>query len=178
MALQTELLSLIPALRRFAFSLTNSHADADDLVQNTLERVLKAPAPENVALIRWAFRICRNVWIDEYRARKARQRAAELPESLTELQQRHTTDGEQELAVRLDSVGKAMQKLPPEQHEVLSLVAVQGCSYKEAAQTLDIPVGTVMSRLARARAALVVLLADENGPLQTLQQVTTYKGVH
>ncbi|WP_231759101.1 MULTISPECIES: RNA polymerase sigma factor [Microbulbifer] len=150
--LTSQLPELLPGLRRFAFSLTGSMADADDLLQSTVERLLDRRVPEDVALAKWAFRVCRNLWIDEYRARKVRQQAAEQPE----LSEGQIVDGERAVAgeMELERVNRAMHQLPDEQRSILSLVALQGLSYKDVAATLEIPIGTVMSRLARARAAL------------------------
>ncbi|MDR7120082.1 RNA polymerase sigma factor [Rheinheimera soli] len=157
--MKTELKTLLPQLRRFAFSLTGSVQDADDLVQNTVERLLNNPPEPHVTLLHWCFRVCRNVWIDEYRSRKVRQAGANEPEL-----QEASTDGEATMLaqIQLTQVQKAISLLPEEQKEVLSLVAVQGCSYAEAAQILALPAGTIMSRLARARSALVqsVLIAE------------------
>ena len=149
--MREQLTALVPMLRRFAFSLTGSRHHADDLLQNTLERLLSRGVPEDVELAKWAFRVCRNIWIDEYRARKIRQKAAQLPEL-----EEPTIDGEQEVCaqISLREVSTAMDKLPDDQRSILALVAVQGMSYKEVADTLSIPLGTVMSRLARARVAL------------------------
>lgn len=142
---------LLPALRRFAYSLTGNRADADDLLQSTVERLLSRDLPEDVELAKWAFRVCRNMWIDEYRARKIRQNAAQLPEL-----EEPTEDGANRIynEITLKQVNTAMDKLPDDQRSILALVAVQGMSYKEVAETLSIPMGTVMSRLARARVAL------------------------
>lgn len=149
--MRNELTALIPALRRFAYSLTGNAHDADDLLQNTIERVLSRGAPEEVELAKWAFRVCRNIWIDEYRARKIRHNAAQLPEL-----EEPTIDGANAIynEITLGQVNTAMDQLPDEQRSILALVAVQGMSYKEVAETLSIPTGTVMSRLARARVAL------------------------
>ena len=159
--MQAELKQLLPALRRFAYSLTGSMADADDLLQNTVMRLLNAPAPDGVPLPQWAFKICRNLWIDDYRAQKVRQQAAQR----TDLQQENFSDGEQDMLneIQLSQVNSAMNTLPDEQREVLSLVAVQGLSYQEAAQVLAIPAGTIMSRLARARAAMISALNYQGG---------------
>jgi RNA polymerase sigma-70 factor (ECF subfamily) len=150
--MKTELKTLLPQLRRFAFSLTGSAQDADDLVQNTIERLLNHPPEPHVTLLHWCFRVCRNVWIDEYRSRKVRQASSDEPEL-----QEASTDGEASMLaqIQLTQLQKAMNQLPTEQIEVLSLVAVQGCSYAEAAQILALPAGTIMSRLARARSALL-----------------------
>lgn len=160
--MQAELKLLLPALRRFAYALSGSMADADDLLQNTVERLLGSPPPTGVPLAQWAFKICRNLWIDSYRAQQVRQKATQRPE----LQQENSTDGEQDMLneIQLAEVNTAMNTLPAEQREVLSLVAVQGLSYQEAATILAIPAGTIMSRLARARAAMVSALSYHGSP--------------
>lgn len=149
--MKKELTHLMPALRRFAYSLTGSAPDADDLLQNTIERLLSRGVPDDVELAKWAFRVCRNIWIDEYRARKIRYNAAQLPEL-----EEPTVDGENIIynQITLNQVNAAMDQLPDDQRSILALVAVQGMSYKEVAETLCVPMGTVMSRLARARVAL------------------------
>lgn len=151
-AMQDTLIPLLPAIRRFAYSLTGSAADADDLLQNTVERLLTRRIPEDVELLKWAFRVCRNLWIDEYRSRKLRQ-----PASDTGHLEEGMIDGEAEIhnQITVREVDAAMATLPDEQRAVLALVAVQGMAYKEVAETLQIPMGTVMSRLARARTALI-----------------------
>ena len=150
--MKEELTTLIPAIRRFAFALTGARDDADDLLQNTLVRVLDRDLPDDVDLLKWCFRICRNLWIDEYRARKVRRQAANDPEIRSE----QIVDGAGAMVdhVRLHEVNQAMDMLPREQRAIISLVALEGMSYKDVASTLDIPLGTVMSRLARARATL------------------------
>lgn len=154
--LKQELTRLAPMLRRFAYSLTGSAADADDLLQNTLERLLSREIPADIELTKWAFRICRNLWIDEYRARKVRQKNVYSLDDTEE----PAVDGEQAIhdQISLAQIDAAMNKLPDDQRSVIALVAVQGMSYKEVAETLGIPTGTVMSRLARARAALINFL--------------------
>lgn len=150
--MKSELIELLPKIRRFAYSLTGSMADADDLLQSTVERALSRKVPEGVELTKWLFRVCRNLWIDEYRSNKVRQEASWDPQ----LRDREVVDGERALTseIELDQVNRAMAQLPDDQRSILSLVAIQGMSYKEAANTLEIPPGTVMSRLARARIAL------------------------
>lgn len=150
--MKSELTELIPKIRRFAYSLTGSMADADDLLQSTVERALNRKVPEGVELTKWMFRVCRNLWIDQYRANKVRQEASWDPQ----LRDREFVDGERAMTgeIELDQVHRAMDQLPDDQRSILSLVAIQGMSYKEAAATLEIPPGTVMSRLARARTAL------------------------
>ena len=150
--MKEELLILMPAIRRFAYSLTGSPHDADDLLQTTIERVLSRGVPDDVELVKWVFRICRNLWIDEYRARKVRHSDVDAAELLDE----QAIDGEKIICnnITLHQVNSAMDQLPADQRSILALVAVQEMSYKEVAETLSIPIGTVMSRLARARVAL------------------------
>lgn len=160
--LKAELTRIAPLLRRFAYSLTGSASDADDLLQNTLERLLSRELPAEAELVKWAFRVCRNLWIDEYRARKVRQKNVYSLDDTEE----PAVDGEQAIhdQITLAQVDAAMNQLPDEQRSIMALVAVQGMSYKEVAETLGIPTGTVMSRLARARVALVNFLHPASGP--------------
>lgn len=127
-------------------------------MQSTVERVLAKGVPEDVEVLRWMFKVCRNLWIDELRAGQVRHRAAQHGD----LAEEPVVSGEQvalgELTLR--EVDRAMATLPEEQRAVLALVAVEELSYRETAQLLQIPIGTVMSRLARARAALAARFAD------------------
>lgn len=154
--MKDELLELLPALRRYAWSMTHSVHDADDLLQGTVERLLRKGVPEGAEVARWAFTVCRNLWIDEYRSRKTWQ-TTEIDPELTETGQ---VDGERDVQsqMQLKQVMNAMRQLPNEQQMVLNMVSVQGFSYQETANSLDIPVGTVMSRLARARGKLAEIL--------------------
>ena len=141
--------NIIPMLRRFAYSLTGSSADADDLVQATFEKILTKGLPDDVEILKWAFKVCRNVWIDEYRSRKVRQNATQ---AAVEQQTQH------ESQALLTQVNSAMHTLPHDQRSILSLVALQGMAYKDVAAILEIPIGTVMSRLSRARNSLLNLV--------------------
>lgn len=160
--LRRELVALLPRLRRFALSLTRHAADADDLVQ---EACIKAIAHAqdwdgSQGLDRWAFRILRNHWISELRKRQVRLGQGHVDVSDTE-ELRIETTAEDELAAR--QVMGRLSGLPPAFSSVLLLVAVEGYSYKEAAEILDIPQGTVMSRLSRARAMLAEQLSIAGG---------------
>ena len=157
-----ELLAALPRLRRFARSLTGNRQDGDDLMQNTVERALQRGWPaEGVEPLAWLFKVCKNLWIDELRARAVRVKAAHT----RELDEEPAISGEDvaiaELGLR--EVERALDALPAEQRAVLALVAVEGLSYREAAAVLDTPIGTVMSRLARARVALAQRLGDRAG---------------
>lgn len=148
-----ELLEILPGLRRFALSLAGNAADGDDLLQATVERLLERGLPDEAELMPWSIRVCRNLWIDEIRARKVR-RAAGVDPALGNDQ---IISGEADIMGKLTlrEVQTALYALPDEQRAVLELVAVEGYSYREAAAMLETPIGTVMSRLARARTALV-----------------------
>ena len=108
----TELTLLLPALRRFAYSLTGNMADADDLLQSTVVKLLDSPPAADVPLLQWSFRVCRNLWIDDYRAKKVRQHTA-----LDEAAELSGEDGEQVAIneITLTEVNRAMNNLPGEQ---------------------------------------------------------------
>lgn len=150
-----DLLQLLPRLTRFARALTRNRADADDLVQDTVEKALKAAArfQPGTRLDSWLFRIARNAWIDEARSRQVRAAVA----SDADPAEAPAAEGEDAMQARLalGAVGRAMEELPDEQREVAALILVDGASYREAAEILGVPQGTVTSRLARARAALM-----------------------
>ncbi|MCG3170017.1 MAG: ECF RNA polymerase sigma factor EcfG [Pseudomonadales bacterium] len=159
-ALRRELLALLPRLRRYAYALTGSRHDADDLLQSTVERMLSKGVAESVELDKWTFRVCRNIWIDEIRTRKVRA-AVPLEESGAA---EHAFDGESAVmsTLALMEVRDAMDELPEEQRAALSLVVLEGLSYAQAAEVLETPIGTIMSRIARARAALASALQQES----------------
>lgn len=145
------LLELLPRLRRLARSLTGHAADADDLVQVALERALVHAHQwrPDARLDAWVFGILRNAWLDELRSRTRRARVF-APEEAGE----HVGETSMERQSDAMSVAAALATLPDEQREVVALVLVEGLSYREASDVLAVPVGTVTSRLARARAAL------------------------
>ena len=155
---ESELLSLLPRLRRFAHALARDPADADDLVQATVERALKARSQwtPGTRLDWWSMRIMRNIWIDETRSRTRRARTfapAEAGEAVASNDHRQI-----EMQAAMRDVGKAMDILPAEQREAIALVLVEGLAYREAAELLDIPIGTLTSRLTRGRQALAQIL--------------------
>ncbi|MGA9027844.1 MAG: sigma-70 family RNA polymerase sigma factor [Steroidobacteraceae bacterium] len=151
-----QLVALLPRLRRFARNLARNPHDADDVVQIAVERALLKWEQwrSDTRLDSWMFKIVRNAWIDELRARGRRAQiflAAEAGEQVGE--------ASLERESQLMSVQSAMARLPQEQRLAVSLVLVEGLPYKEAAEVLDIPIGTLTSRLARGREALQSLLA-------------------
>ncbi|MGF7009323.1 RNA polymerase sigma factor [Aminobacter sp. BE322] len=146
-----RLVAFLPNLRRFAISLCRSRDLADDLVQAACERALAGQDrfEPGTRFDAWMFRILRNLWIDHVR----RTKTAGPTEDITESHGIAGDTGEREAEARLTlkSVAEAIDELPNEHREVLLLVCVEDLSYKEAAEVLAIPIGTVMSRLARAR---------------------------
>jgi RNA polymerase sigma factor (sigma-70 family) len=149
--LRAELLTLLPRLRRFARSVTRHREDADDLVQIALERaLLRADQWElGSRLDSWMFRIMQNAWIDEIRSRK---RSSET--FAAEEEGEHVGVSSNEAQIDSLAVRKAMAQLNDDQRVVVGLVLVEGLPYKEAAEVLGIPIGTLTSRLARARETL------------------------
>lgn len=151
---ESELLTLLPRLRRFARSLARNAADADDLMQTALERALKARASwqPGTRLDSWMMKIIRNSWIDEVRARTRRAQTFAPEEAGVGVAAEAGDHGAR--AAEADAIGRAMNALPPEQREAVALVLVEGLSYQEAAELLEVPVGTLTSRLTRGRQAL------------------------
>ena len=150
-----QIVALLPRLRRFARNLTRNVHDADDVVQIAVERALLKLGQwrRDARLDSWMFKIVRNVWIDELRSRGRRNKifvGAEAGENVGEA----SMDREAELM----SVQSAMARLTEEQRIAVSLVLVEGLPYKEAAEVLDVPIGTLTSRLARGREALQAML--------------------
>jgi len=158
--IQARIIELLPRLRRFARNLTRHPHDADDLVQIAIERALTRLDQwhRDARLDSWLFRIVRNAWIDEIRSR-ARRDALFAPEEAGEAIGVAAIDREVD---RL-SVEAAMARLPEEQRLAVSLVLVEGLPYKEAALVLDVPIGTLSSRLARGREALRAMLQWAEG---------------
>jgi len=156
-AFEAELAGLLPRLRRFGRALARDPADSDDLVQTALERALKARAQwtPGTRLDSWMLRIMRNCWIDEARSR-ARHARTLAPEE-DGLAVGDPSPGPEQAAAMRD-VDRAMAALPEQQREVIALVLVEGLAYREAADILDIPMGTLTSRLTRGRQALVQML--------------------
>ena len=158
--LREQIVGLLPRLRRFARTLARNAHDADDIVQIAIERALARldQLRPDSQLSSWLFGIVRNAWIDEVRAR-GRQRRIFAPQELGE------QVGEQSLGGVADTlaVQDALARLPDEQRIAVGLVLVEGLSYKEAARVMEIPLGTLTSRLARGRAALQEMLSDTTG---------------
>jgi len=157
---------LIPALRRYAYGLVRNHAEADDLVQDTLERALSRwyARRSDGELRAWLFTILRNRHIDARRQERRRGTHVEIDDS-----DHRETAARQETALEARDVLAALDELPEEQKSLLLLIGVEDISYGEAAHILGVPIGTVMSRLSRARQRLRSIV--ENGPVALLRRV-------
>jgi RNA polymerase sigma-70 factor (ECF subfamily) len=149
-----QLVAMLPRLRRFARGLTGSAVEADDLVQAACERALFRAHQFQTGkrFDSWMFRIVQTVWIDHLRARETRRTESE-DEALNAGTDEPKRRVEARLALR--EVQAAIAALPAEQRIALLLVTVEGLSYREAAEIAEVPIGTIMSRLARARIALL-----------------------
>jgi len=157
----------VPALRRYARALTHDADLADDLVQDSLERAIRKREfwKPTGPLRAWLFRILLNVHRNDLRTRRRAQAVISPDPPAAEPAGTASQHGRLALA----ETARAMQALAPEQREALLLVAVEGMSYAEAAGVLGIPTGTLMSRLARGRAALRQAIEDGPPKLRTVR---------
>jgi RNA polymerase sigma-70 factor (ECF subfamily) len=161
-----DLSACIPSLRRYARGLAGDRAQADDLVQDTLERALRHRGQRRGEARAWLFGIMHNLVIDHWRRRRhAHEDAAgdDLPETPVAPAQAERLE--------LRDLERALQRLPDEQREVLLLVAVEGFSYAQVAAAVRVPVGTVMSRLSRARERLRADLEGRRAAEPRMQRV-------
>jgi len=169
--LSTALPALLPRLWRFALRLAVNRHDAEDLVQRACVRALERPhqLQPGTSVLSWLFSIAHTVWLNELRARQIRSRASmqwrdELSDTLADAAA---------LTPEMDAMHRqvvaAVEQLPDAQRAVMLLVAVEGLSYREAAEALDVPIGTVMSRLARARLTIGRQFNDQSSNVQTLR---------
>lgn len=150
----------LPQLRRFAHGLCRDTADADDLTQMTVERALRARHQwsPGTRLDSWLYRIMRNLWIDTARSR-GRKAVFEAPSDAGEAVGFDPRPG-LEAAIDLGTAMAAMDRLPEEQREVVALILIEGLGYRETAELLELPIGTVSSRLVRGRTALLAMLGE------------------
>jgi RNA polymerase sigma-70 factor (ECF subfamily) len=155
-----ELAALLPRLRRFGRTLASRREDADDLVQIAVERALNRSDQwqPGTRLDSWMFRIMQNAWIDETRARERRSRTF-----VADAEGEHVGVSTTDAQIDAIAVRRAVAQLGDDQRAVVGLVLVDGLPYKEAAEVLGVPIGTLTSRLARAREALQAILADPKG---------------
>lgn len=147
--------AMMPSLRAFARSLTRNPAEADDLVQETLTRALGSlhQFTPGTNLKAWLFRIARNVFYTRYR--RSQREAAALSQEAGELS---SAGPQQEWSLKLQALQRALEQVPADQKEALLLVSGSGLSYEEAAEVCDCALGTIKSRVSRARTRLLLLL--------------------
>lgn len=157
---EDELIALLPRLRRFAHALSRNSADADDLAQLTIERALRSRGQwePGTRLDSWAYRIMRNLWIDTVRAR-SRKEKVEAPEQEADRLGEDPRES-MDAAVDLGRIMAAMECLPDEQREIIALILIEGFGYREVSEMLDLPIGTVSSRLVRGRTALLAMVGE------------------
>src|SRR3954447_9532260 len=158
---EDQLAALLPRLRRFAHALSRDAADADDLTQATVERALRSKAQwePGTRLDSWAYRIMRNLWIDTARSRSRKEKVEAPAEEGEQLGEDPT--GAIHASIELARVMTAMERLPDEQREVVALILIEGFGYRETAEMLGLPIGTVSSRLGRGRTALLAMVGEQ-----------------
>ena len=165
---QADIVACTPSLRRYARGLVSDRDRADDLVQDTLERAWSRFSmwQKRGEVRAWMFGIMHNHFIDRLRAQRSRPEDS-AGDDLPELPQRALqTD-----ALEVRDLDRLLQRLPPEHREVLLLVGVEEMSYQEVATAIGVPIGTVMSRLSRARARLREEMQGRAAPASRLQRV-------
>ncbi len=152
--IREEIIEFLPRLRRFAYSLTGNFTDADDLVQDVCVRALDRAHQwrPGTRLDSWMYRIAQNLWIDKVRSEKTRNTVKQT--ILSQPDEMHTARNPAEDRLTLDAVRQGIAQLPDEQKVVVALVCLDGLSYGETADITGVPIGTVMSRLSRARKVL------------------------
>ena len=156
---EREIVELLPRLRRFARALAGHVADADDLVQLTVERALgrRRQWITGSRLDSWMMRIMKNAWIDEARSRGRKRLVAGQDDLVERVADPMVASAD--MRVEAMAIRQAMGNLPDEQRVAVALVLVEGLSYAEAAEVLEIPAGTLTSRLVRGRMALMAELS-------------------
>jgi len=162
-----EMTKSVPALRRYANALTHNRDTADDLVQDCLERAIRKQAlwrPDG-PLRPWLYRVLINVWRNNLRSRS--RRPAQVP--IDDFADQLFVPAAQPGRVALAEMARAIEKLSAEHREALLLVVVEGLSYTEAAQVLEIPLGTLMSRLGRARSSLARMTQEDQPNLKVIK---------
>ena len=155
MAFEQEIVDLLPRLRRLARALTRDVTAADDLVQIAIERALSRRDQwrPGTRLDAWVMRIMKNAWIDETRSRSRWGKVLDAEEAGVNVSD-HSGQTDEQLAI-----AQALANLPEEQRIAVALVLIDGLSYADAAEVLEIPPGTLNSRVVRGRMALMEALA-------------------
>lgn len=158
--IRRDLVGLLPRMRRFALTLTRNAGDADDLVQETCERAIaKCHLWDGKGRLEsWIYAMLRNLWVDEVRKRRVRVGAGTVDAA------EHdglSVDAAAEGSVHVRQMNRMIMSMPEGLSSVFVLVGIEGYSYKEAAEILGIPIGTVMSRLSTARLRLAAMVTKD-----------------
>jgi RNA polymerase sigma-70 factor (ECF subfamily) len=166
--------ALLPRLWAFALRLSTDKHDAEDLVQRACVRALERPhqLQADTSALSWLFSIVHSLWITEVRSRQIRSRASmEWSDELVEtIADPHAGNPETDLLHR--EIRQAVEALPDAQRVVMLLVAVEGLSYREAAEVLEVPIGTIMSRLSRARLTIGQRFNPTSNPARTQDTIS------
>lgn len=159
---QAELINEMPKLRKFASKLTRNVSEADDLLQSTLLRALEKSSyfETGTDLFKWSSKVMYNIFVTDYR-RKTKFESQYDPEFHIE---NRSIEPDQHTKLEVKALGEAMQHISPDHKEILVMVCVKGMQYQEVADILQIPVGTVRSRLSRARNQLIALMEGPATP--------------
>ena len=159
---QSDIVIEMPKLRKFASKLTRNNSEADDLLQSTLLRALEKNDyfETGTDLFKWSSKIMYNIFVTEYR-RKVKFETQYDPESHIE---NRSVEPDQQVKLEVKVLAKAMEQMSSEHREILVLVCVKGMQYQEVADMLSIPVGTVRSRLSRARNQLIAMMEGPVSP--------------
>lgn len=159
---QNDLIIEMPKLRKFAGKLTRNTSEAEDLLQSTLLRAMEKNSyfETGTDLFKWTSKIMYNIFVTDYR-RKTKFETQYDPEFHIE---NRAVEADQHIKMEVKALGKAMEKMSSEHKEILILVCVKGMQYQEVAEMLSIPVGTVRSRLSRARSQLITLMEGPTNP--------------
>ncbi len=159
--LSEQLTELIPRMRRFASGLCGSRDHGDELVQAACERLLQHQSRlrPDTRLDSWLYRVIRNLHVDSVRSQTVRDRGAQQIRLNAESEP--ATHNNLDNHLRLHEIQQALLQLSEEHRSALMLICVEGLTYKEAAEVLQVPMGTVTSRLGRARKALVAQIGEE-----------------
>lgn len=161
--LSAMLPSMLPRLWAFALRISGDRHDAEDLVQRACVRALERAhqLQPGTAPLSWMFSIVQSTWINELRARSVRSRSGmDWDDDFLETVADPAARTPEQQAMH-GQIVKAVQQLPEAQRVVMLLVGLEGLSYNEAAEALDVPIGTIMSRLSRARQAIGALFSDQ-----------------
>lgn len=169
---QTALIKEMDHLRRFALRLCKNQAEAEDLLQSTLLRAIekKSLFETGTDVFKWTSKIMFNLFVSDYR-RRTKFETRYDPESFLA---HESHDASQEVQMELAEVEAAMQHLSEDHRDVLVMVCVKGMQYQEVADAMGVPLGTIRSRLSRAREHLSALLDSHRGNLSRL----THHNIH